>query len=153
MKLTNRAKGCLAGYWTLSDDSAKQSITAIVAYAAQNPGLEYGNYASGWNDKEGRAAYFAESRQITKDWHSVCDTVRGLYNVTEADILEASRGAFSGRLQVTREGEKIKIEYCTGQYWPTEYRKACAAVLKQAGLIAYRRNLQECADNNEKAAA
>ena len=145
MKLSQRAKGAIAGYWSLNGDNAKQAVTAIVAYAAQNPGLEYGNYASGWNDKSGRAAYYSESRQITKDWHRVCATVRTLYNVTEADILEASRGAFSGRLQVTREGDKIKIDYCTGQYWPTEYRKACASVLEYAAQLAYRRSVAESA--------
>ena len=38
--------------------------------------------------------------------------------------------AFSGRLEITERSDgAIKIDYCTGQYFPTEYRKAACAVL------------------------
>ena len=158
------------------------ALRAIASYAAQNPGLEYGNYASDWRDTAGRAAYFSESRQITRDLHRVRDAMQGAYAVTDADVIEASERAFSGRLSVKRcrawecacghkwradvkmspatgnlSGEatqwcpkcnarplmgspwQMRIDYCTGQYWPTEYRKACAAVIETACRIAHRR--------------
>jgi hypothetical protein len=33
---------------------------------------------------------------------------------------------------VERDNGAVAIDYCTGQYWPTEYRKATCAVLSQA---------------------
>jgi hypothetical protein len=127
--------GC--GYFGHTYD-APSAVRAVVKYAAKNPGLEYGNYASSYNDKAGRAAYFAESRQITKDWRRVCDAVRQCeaVKVTNDDVYEAAKHAFSGRLEVT----PVRISYCTGQYWPTEYRKAAASVLEYAANLAFRRN-------------
>lgn len=123
--------------------SAPLTLRLIASYAAQNPGLEYGNYSSGWNDRAGRAAYFAESRQITKDLHRVRDAMRDAWysGVTDDDVVQASQSAFSGRLTIKpREAGGFSIDYCTGQYWPTEYRKACAAVLEYAARIAQRRS-------------
>lgn len=37
---------------------------------------------------------------------------------------------------------KVTIDYCTGQYWPTEYRKAVCAVLAQALWDARREDLK-----------
>ena len=139
MKLSKRAQYALYRF-TQAGEVAPQAVIAVVAYAAQNPGLEYGNYASGWNDKAGRAAYFAESRQIAKDWRAVKAAVSPWHGVTDDDVIEAAQRAFSGRLSVKRADDgRIRIEYCTGQYWPTEYRKACAAVLDRASSIAYER--------------
>jgi hypothetical protein len=42
-------------------------------------------------------------------------------------MAEALRGAFSGRLEWHPDGY---FDYCTGQYYPTEYRSAAAAVLE-----------------------
>lgn len=172
MKLSKRAQSALYRF-TQAGEVAPKAVIAVVAYAAQNPGLEYGNYSSGWNDKAGRAAYFAESRQIAKDWRNVKAAVSPWHGVTDDDVIEAAQRAFSGRLSVKWEavsingvdmpcancgvrpgkehkrtckggnhlltGRRIRIEYCTGQYWPTEYRKACAAVLDLAGNIAFAR--------------
>jgi hypothetical protein len=37
-----------------------------------------------------------------------------------------------GTPHLTETDGKLKLDYCTGQYFPTEYRKAVAAVLAQA---------------------
>ena len=50
------------------------------------------------------------------------------YAVTDAQVIEASQWAFSGRMTWTDAG----WNYCTGQYWPTEYRAAVVAVLRYA---------------------
>ncbi len=41
---------------------------------------------------------------------------------------------FSGRLTITpqNDGDGFSIDYCVGQYWPTEYRRAVCAVLASA---------------------
>ena len=118
---------------------------ALVCYAAQNPGLEYGNYASGWNDTDGRRAYFAESRYITKDCHRVRNAVRRLYGVTNDEIIEACRRAFSGRVTMEQTEKGWRVDYCTGQYWPTEYRKTVASVLEYAAEAYSRRTSQQAA--------
>jgi hypothetical protein len=124
------------------------TLRLVASYAAQNPGLEFGNYCSDWRDTEGRRAYFSESRAITRDLRRVRDALRGAYfaGVTDADMIEASRHAFSGRLTIkARDAGGFGIEYCTGQYWPTEYRKACAAVLEYAARIAAHRTAEPVA--------
>jgi len=136
MNMSKRAQSALR------DPSIPSALRAIVVYAAQNPGLEYGNYASGWNDKSGRAAYFSESRRITRDWHRVRAAARMCENmqVTDADIMSACERAFSGRLKVNaRPNNVYAVDYCTGQYWPTEYRLASAVVLELAAEYAFLR--------------
>lgn len=60
-------------------------------------------------------------------------------SITADDLIKASEGAFSGRLSIKVEGDKITIGYCTGQYWCTEYRNAVCAVLASA-LWTYKRD-------------
>lgn len=116
---------------------APVTLRAIAAYAAQRPGLEFGNYCSGHRDQDGRRAYFAEARAITRDFSRVRDALHAAYyaGVTDRELIEASRSAFGGRLTINAGS----VDYCTGQYWPTEYRKACAAVLEYAATLARRR--------------
>lgn len=100
----------------------------------QRPGLEWANYASGdW--RESRRSYWAEYRSILRDKrdaHILLSAV-ARSSITQPELTEAFSHAFSGRLTLTTntEGEPC-LEYCTGQYWPTEYRKAACAVLAQA---------------------
>jgi len=101
----------------------------LAAFAASRPRLEYGNYGD-------RASYRAEVRGITRDLHharALLAAVR-LSGVTEAQLVTAFRGAFSGRLS----WDGSRLDYCTGQYYPTEYRKAVCAVLASALWAYYR---------------
>lgn len=50
-------------------------------------------------------------------------------SITAEMVLEASRSAYSGRLQFVERGGKVGVDYTTGQYFPTEYRNAACAVL------------------------
>lgn len=74
-------------------------------------------------------AYRAEQRSIAKDRREALTalaTARSL--APRYDVLVAAfPAAFSGRLEW--DGEKL--DYCTGQYYPTEYRKAARAVLER----------------------
>lgn len=110
-------------------------IEALHHWINQRPGLEPANYISGWNDTEGRSAYRSESRSITRDLNDAryfLDYVAIRDSITAEQILDAARHSFSGRLSIEPDGDGFKVDYCTGQYWPTEYRKAAAAVLKGA---------------------
>lgn len=118
------------------------AICALVEFAAQNPKLELGNYGF---DQNGRKAYKQEARNITTDWHRFQNALWEALaaGVKDADVIEAAKSAFSGRLEwVSKEylREKHSLntdytprwDYTTGQYWPTEYRKAAASVLEYA---------------------
>jgi len=81
-------------------------------------------------------SYRAESRSVTKDLHdarALISYVACRDSITAERIVAASRGAFSGRLTIEPRGKDgFAVSYCTGQYFPTEYRKAVCAVLASA---------------------
>jgi hypothetical protein len=99
----------------------------------QRPGLEFGNYGDVAN-------YRQESRRITRQKRDAETLLRAVMWRSSIDVpqLKEAFGAFSGRLQFV-ELPKPHLEYCTGQYWPTEYRAAACAVLASA-LWEYARN-------------
>ena len=109
-------------------------IDALYNWINKRPGLDPRDYIRGWDDKDGRAAYFAEARSITKDLRHARALLRYVEmrdSITPEMILEASRNAFSGRLTINplNDGEGFSLDYCVGQYWPTEYRRAVCGVL------------------------
>lgn len=108
------------------DTQKNDIIAALRRFIAQRPGLEPANYISGWNDTEGRRLYRAESRQITRDRHDAETLLRYVEtsNVTGAQIVSA----LTRRL--TWDG--TTLDYCTGQYFPTEYRRAASSALASA---------------------
>ena len=103
-------------------------LEALRAHVNGRPGLQFCNYG---NIK----SYRSESRSIQRDKHDfeqLFNAVVWRDSMTAEDILKAT-SAFSGRLQIKEEGNRrITIDYCTGQYYPTEYRKAACAVLASA---------------------
>ena len=119
------------------DDRKQNLLQALRTWINQRPGLDPRDYD--------RASYRSESRQITQDRSDAMEILGAVAlrsYVTADHILQASKSAFSGRLTITEtEPGRFKLEYCTGQYWPTEYRKAAAAVLASAFWQAYRADL------------
>lgn len=91
----------------------------------QRPSLEFGNYGD-WS------AYRAELRLITqarRDALELMAAVAWRDSITAEDIINACQSAYSGRLSITDKDGVAHIDYCTGQYWPTEYRQAVCAIL------------------------
>lgn len=116
----------------MSTDTLKTSICdALAAFIRQRPGFDYANYGDA-------ASYRADSRRASlqkRDAETLLQAVRWRDSISGADILEAARGA---RLTITvlpttddpRTG--ITIDYCTGQYFPTEFRAGVCRVLSSA---------------------
>jgi hypothetical protein len=103
-------------------------IDALYTFANKRPQLEYGNYGN-------PSSYRQESRAITEDLHHARALLRKveLSGISAEELLEASKEAFSGRLEITVTNDGlVKVSYCVGQYFPTEYRKAVAAVCARA---------------------
>jgi len=126
----------------------KQNILrALQEFVNQRPGLSFADY--------GDAKYYRQDyRQILQakqDFEQLLVTVDLRDNITADDIIKASKSAFSGRLTITENGDSVTIDYCTGQYMPTEYRKAACAVLASA-LWGFWREPESTGDTIRKSA-
>jgi len=107
----------------MAHDLKTRLIQALRQWVAQRPGLEFGNYGD-WS------AYRAEVRSIGKDLQharKLIDYVAWHDSITAEMILKAADNG--GRLSIVVDGESVRIDYCTGQYWPTEYRPAVCRLL------------------------
>lgn len=117
-------------------DQKQQIIAAMYAFIGQRPGLEYGNYGE-------PVSYRAEARAIGRDLTQARQLIRDVElrdSISADDILAAAKGAYSGRLVIVQRADgAIGIDYCAGQYFPTEYRKAVCAVMS-AVLWAWKRD-------------
>lgn len=107
----------------------KQAIIyAIDKFIRQRSGLEFVNYGD-------IVPYRAEIRRIARDKR---DAERLLAFVAIRDtitaemLIQAAKSSYAGRLSIVERNGKVDIDYCVDQYFPTEYRKAAAAVLASA---------------------
>lgn len=111
----------------------EQILTALTAWAHQRPGLEFANYGD-------VASYRSEQRRIARqlrDFKALLAAVNRRDSIGESELRKAFRGAYAGRLSLHDETDgAVRLDYCTGQYWPVEYRAAACAVLASA-LWAY----------------
>jgi hypothetical protein len=115
-------------------DEREQMLGALETFIKSRSGLDYNNY----NDA---ASYRAEQRSITKDRNHALTLLRQVElrpSIDAAALKDAFR-AFSGRL--SWDGKRL--DYCTGQYYPTEYRRAACAVLASALWEHARANMPE----------
>ena len=120
----------------MAHDIKPQLIQALRQWVAQRPGLEFGNYGDA-------AAYRAEMRGITRDLNHARQLLRQVelsHGITGRDML---RTAAHSRLTIRNADSGVTVDYITGQYFPTEYRRAACAVLASA-IWAYWRD--ECGD-------
>ena len=107
-------------------------LDALQTYAQQRPGLEFENYADLNCTREGWRSYYKERRLITGDlWQA-----RQLLSAVRRSQITAEelRQCFTNRL--TWDG--ARLDYCTNQYWPVEYRPAVCRVLASALWAYYR---------------
>jgi hypothetical protein len=123
---------------TINAPDKSTLIAMLYRWIAQRPGLEFGNYGD-------VSAYRSELRSITKDGAIAKQLLRFIEirdSITAADIVAAFPRAFSGRLTLEQRADgKWSLSYCTGQYWPTEYRRAVCAVLSSVIWDYYRSDM------------
>lgn len=97
-------------------------INALDRFISQRSGIEFGNYGS-------RADAMIDYRRILRDGRDARAMLRAVENCRNlpCDILI---GAMRWRLSY--DDAKRRINYCAGQYWAIEYRKAACLALAQA---------------------
>jgi len=112
-------------------------FNALEKFINQRPNLDPANYgchpeqlaySSQSQRIEARRSMRQELASISKDGTRARKALKEArtYPPNGAILAEAFGQAFSGRLSWTGS----KLEYCTGQYFPTEYRAAAATVLE-----------------------
>ena len=126
----------------------KQSIIdTLNKWINQRPGLEFGNYGD-------MSSYRAELRSIGKDLQharAMVNYVAWHDSITAEMILSAADNG--GRLSLTTDGDKVTINYVTGQYWPTEYRRAVCSLMSSVIWVWLRENCEyKTGDDIRKAA-
>ena len=104
-------------------------LSALRAFVRQRPGLDFANYGD-------IKAYRAEVRSITKDLHHAEELLRAveLRSIDADAILKAA----TSRLEIKQTDNGIRVHWCAGQYWPTEYRRGVAASLAYALWVYWR---------------
>jgi hypothetical protein len=104
-------------------------LAALERWIEQRGGLEFGNYGD-------VKAFRAEQRRITRqrdDARALLSAVAWRTSIDAAELRRAFNSAFSGRLSIVDKlNGEIGLDYCTGQYFPTEYRAAACAGLAEA---------------------
>lgn len=122
-------------------------IDALNRWIAQRPGLEFSNYGN-------VSSYRAEMRSIGKDLQharAMVNLCRVARSITAEMIMSAADNG--GRLTLTIDGDKVRIDYVTGQYWPTEYRRAVCALMSSVIWVWLRENCEyKTGDDIRKAA-
>jgi hypothetical protein len=96
-------------------------LSALETFVCQRPGFEFGNYGD-------RASYMSDVRRATRDLHHARALIRWArlssvpYDVLAGVMTERDRLSWNG----------ARVEYCTGQYWPVEYRAAVIDAMRGA---------------------
>lgn len=98
------------------------ALEAIRQFIEQRPGFEFVNYGDS-------ASYRADYRRALRHLHDA----RVLLRFCElSPSIDVSAPEHSGRLRLTLTDDGYLADYCTGQYFPTEYRAAACGLLSSA---------------------
>jgi hypothetical protein len=95
---------------------------ALHAFIESRPGFDPADYIGA------RDAYRADARRALRDLHDARAMLRAIHwrdSITADDIIRAKHH----RITFTPSCNAVRVDYCTGQYYPTEYRAAACATL------------------------
>lgn len=124
---------------TTESTITKSEICAkLRAFIAQRSGLDWRNYASDWRDNAGMSALRSDRSRILQHGRDA----RALLVFVERSSIPVEflmRELETGRL--TFDSARGELDYCAGQYFPTEYRAAVCRTLASAIWRFYRDNV------------
>jgi hypothetical protein len=110
----------------------EQVLSLLHAFVGQRSGIDYQNYGE-------RSSFMGDYNTILKDGKTARIMLQKIeWSSMTVETLLTGFSAFSGRLQITEKDGEFRLDYCTGQYFPTEYRAAVCAVLASALWSHYR---------------
>lgn len=116
------------------------TIEKLTKFVNQCPGLDFSNYGD-------VSAYCSESTEITRDRSDYFELLSLAFS--RIDNLNEQLTNYlkntSGRLKLN---DADNLEYCTGQYFPTEYRPAANRVLRDLIWASYRDEIEANTPNN-----
>lgn len=112
-------------------------MSALSAFVAQRSGISFADYGN-------RDSFRGDYRPIIqqgKDYRKMAAFVSGC-TISDHDFVKASDQVFSGRLQFDKrlDNGEYSVDYCIGQYFPTEYRLASCWLISRV----IRNYWQEC---------
>lgn len=108
--------------------SKDEILEALGKHISQRSGINCRDYYSSWSDKDGRAAFMQDYRGMLKDGRDARDLMRYVMlknSILADDILKHC----TKNDRLSFNAEKMRFEYVTGQYFPTEYRSAACRLL------------------------
>lgn len=120
-----------------------QLIQALDAFIESRPGFEPVNYAGA---PEAYRADYRRAYQHLKDARALLRAVTWRDGIDAEALARAKHHRIDFKPSAT--GNTVEIDYCTGQYYPTEYRAAACATLSSA-LWNYFRDCCGC-DTGDK---
>lgn len=114
----------------------EQLLELIHKFNNQRPGFEFANYGD-------VKLYNSDARPVAKQKHDNLELIAFIAR-SESITAEAIAEELRGRLELTEKG----LHYITGQYFPTEYRRALRSALVSVIWTWFRESC-EC-DTREK---
>ncbi len=94
---------------------------ALRRWINQRPGMDYANYGD-------PVSYRAELRGITRQRADALQLLRAV-ELRESITAERILAELQSGSRLSWDAEKRRLDYVTGQYWCTEYRRAACAAL------------------------
>ena len=128
------------------NNTTQPILDLLERFINQRPGFEWANYGSA-------SSYRQDYSTSLKDKHDALTLLRWVRgSQMDLDTLKGGFRAFSGRLTLEEKGNGVyHLSYCTGQYFPTEYRAAACAVLAAALWDYYREDFSQREENKGNA--
>lgn len=120
--MTTTTQAATAAVPTSALPSAVAFHNALAAFVAQRSGIDWRNYGGS------REAFMGDYRPMLQAGADARVMLRaaGWRDFSSAEYIAA---AGNGRLQFITTGEFVGVDYCAGQYFPTEYRRAACSLL------------------------
>jgi len=112
---------------TVATISESQIVFLLREFSAQKPNFSLCNYST-------MADYKRDYKRMSDDRKAVKKFASYVSYTIDADMKEALLSALSSwsRLTIKDSSNGVYLEYCKGQYFPTEYQYATARVLASA---------------------
>lgn len=124
-----------------------KALEALEDFVNSRPGFDPRNYDSARSYRED---YSVALRDL-HDARALLRAMRWRDSITEERVMQEAKGK---RLSLSRTQDgRVQIDYCTGQYYPTEYRRAVCRLLASVFWVYLREDCGHSTGDAIRAAA